>query len=157
VLRRETFDLAAMTHELVGRFSDLAATANVTLHVRADAPIEGSWDRLRVEQILENLLGNAIKYAANAPVEVEVTADDTVARVAVRDRGPGIATEDRVRIFEPFERAVSPRNYGGLGLGLFIARQYAEAHAGRLSLDSTSSEGTTFTVELARSSIRRRS
>ena len=150
VLRRETFDLAEMTHELVGRFTDLAATANVTLHVHADAPIEGSWDRVRVEQILENLLGNAIKYAANAPVEVDVTADETVARVTVRDRGPGIATEDRARIFEPFERAVSARNYGGLGLGLFIARQYAEAHAGRLSLDSTSSEGTTFTVELAR-------
>src|SRR6185312_1073093 len=90
VLRRETFDLAEMTHELVGRFTDLAATANVTLHVHADAPIEGSWDRVRVEQILENLLGNAIKYAANAPVEVDVTADETVARVTVRDRGPGI-------------------------------------------------------------------
>jgi len=150
VLQRETFDFAAMTRELVNRFSDLAATANVPLHIRADSPIEGCWDRVRVEQILENLLGNAIKYAPNAPVEVEVTADDAVVRVAVRDRGPGIAIEDQVRIFEPFEHAVSPRNYGGLGLGLYIARQYAEAHAGRLALESTGSEGSSFTVELAR-------
>ena len=150
VLKRETFDLAVTIRELVGRFGEVAAAARVTLRVRADAPVEGSWDRVRVEQIVENLLGNAIKYAPNAPIDVEVTADDAIVRVAVRDRGPGIADADRARIFEPFERAVSTRNYGGLGLGLFIARQYVEAHAGRLLVASAAGEGTTFTVELSR-------
>jgi PAS domain S-box-containing protein len=150
VLRCESFDLVAATRELVGRFVEVASTAHVALEVRADAPIEGSWDRVRVEQIVENLVGNALKYAANAPIEVEVSADDAVARVTVRDHGPGISVEDQARIFEPFERATSSRNYGGLGLGLFIARRYAEAHGGRLLLDSTSGEGATFVVELAR-------
>jgi signal transduction histidine kinase len=150
VLRCESFDLVAVTTELLSRFVEVAATAGVVLEVRGDAPIEGSWDRVRVEQIVENLVSNAIKYAANAPIEVEVSADDVVARVTVRDHGPGISVEDQARIFEPFERAVSSRNYGGLGLGLFIARRYAEAHGGRLLLDSTSGEGATFVVELAR-------
>jgi PAS domain S-box-containing protein len=147
-LHRETFDLIAAIRELVQRFAEVAAMAGVTLELHADGVLEGSWDRLRVEQIAENLVTNALKYAPRAPVDITVNALPTGAMLVVRDRGPGIDEIDRERIFGPFERAVSPRNFGGLGLGLFIARQNAEAHGGTVTVDSQRGTGTTFVVEL---------
>jgi PAS domain S-box-containing protein len=147
-LHRETFDLMAVIRELVQRFAEVAAMAGVSLDLHADGVLEGSWDRLRVEQIAENLVTNALKYAPRAPVDITVNAVPTGARLVVRDRGPGIDEIDRERIFGAFERAVSARNFGGLGLGLFIARQNAEAHGGTVIVDSKRGVGTTFTVEL---------
>jgi PAS domain S-box-containing protein len=147
-LNRETFDLIAAIRELVQRFTEVAAMAGVTIELRAEGALEGSWDRLRVEQIVENLVTNALKYAPKAPLDISVIAHPGGARLVVRDRGPGIAEIDRERIFGPFERAVSPRNFGGLGLGLFIARQNAEAHGGTIIVESKPGAGTTFIVEL---------
>jgi PAS domain S-box-containing protein len=147
-LHREPFDLVAAANEITERFSEAAATAGVTLEVHADAAVRGVWDRLRVEQILQNLLSNAIKYAPNAPVVVTVGTRPGYATVTVRDHGQGIAPADQERIFGPFERAVSARNYGGLGMGLYIARENAIAHGGTISVRSAPSEGATFIVEL---------
>jgi len=148
VLQPEPFDLVAATEELVQRFSEAAAIANVSVALAHDGPIAGTWDRLRVEQIIENLVTNAIKYASNAPVDVTLASAGDRVVITVRDRGPGIAPADRERIFGAFERAVSARNFGGLGLGLFIARQNAVAHGGTISVASELGVGTTFTVEL---------
>jgi len=148
VLQLEAFDLVAVVCELVQRFTEAASLAGVSIALAGDDAILGSWDRLRVEQIVENLITNAIKYAANAPIDIELSRRGERARVAVRDRGPGIPAADRERIFGAFERAVSPRNYGGLGLGLFIARQNAVAHGGSIQVESEVGQGTTFVVEL---------
>jgi signal transduction histidine kinase len=90
----------------------------------------GRWDRERLDQLITSLLANAVRYGAGKPIAVRIDGDDAVAKVAVRDRGVGIAPEDLERIFGRFERAASLLHYGGLGLGLYIARQIAEAHGG---------------------------
>jgi signal transduction histidine kinase len=91
---------------------------------------------------------NALKYGRGAPIEVRVSADGTAARLVVSDNGIGIDTADQTRIFQRFERAVSPRKFGGLGLGLWIASQLVDAHRGLIAVDSTPGKGATFTVTL---------
>jgi PAS domain S-box-containing protein len=148
LLQREPFDLAGAVSELVERFAEVAAAAGITLELHAEGEVRGEWDRLRVEQIAENLIGNAIKYAPRAPIAVTIGVRDERARLTVRDHGPGISAEDRERIFGPFERAVSTRNYGGLGLGLYIAHQNALAHGGTITVQSEPGAGATFIAEL---------
>jgi signal transduction histidine kinase len=116
-----------------------------TLHV--EGPVTGRWDRSRMEQVVGNLLSNAVRYGQGKPVDVTVRARDGEAWLLVRDRGIGIEPEALKRIFERFERAAS-RNFGGLGLGLYITRQIVEAHGGTISVESELGVGSTFTVKL---------
>jgi PAS domain S-box-containing protein len=147
------FDLAEAARDASERLADLAAGAGATVRVDAEAAVEGCWDRVRIEQVIENLVGNAIKYAAKAPVVVSVGTRGTSAVVAVSDRGPGIPEADRSRIFDAFERGGSSVSTGGLGLGLYIARAYVTAHQGTISVTSAPEAGTTFTVELPRRTV----
>jgi signal transduction histidine kinase len=95
-----------------------------------------------------NLISNAITHGGGKPIEVRVEAHGGKAVLQVRDHGVGIAPELQERIFEKFERGTSSRHYGGLGLGLYICREIAEAHGGTISVESRVGEGSTFTVEL---------
>lgn len=147
-LQRERFDLVEAVREIADRFHETASRAGCTLEIDAAGPVVGVWDRLRVEQILSNLVGNAIAYAPRAPVEITARSDGGAARISVKDHGDGIAPEDIERVFGQFERAVSPRHYGGLGMGLFIAQQIAVAHGGVIKVESAAGAGATFTVEL---------
>jgi two-component system sensor histidine kinase/response regulator len=149
-LEPEEVDLAEVAREVAARFRPELAEAGCSLEINLESAV-GRWDRLRVEQVVTNLLSNAIKYGRGQPIELQVQANDGAARLVVRDRGIGIAPEQAKRIFERFERAVSPRNYGGLGLGLYIAHQIVEAHNGTIRVESRPGEGSTFTVELPRS------
>jgi signal transduction histidine kinase len=94
-----------------------------------------------------NLIANAIKYGRSKPIEIEVARNSHSARLSVRDHGIGVPAEQQGRIFEQFARAVSVREYGGLGLGLFISRQIVEAHGGSIAVRSEPGQGATFTVE----------
>ncbi len=147
-LMRERFDLGDAARELVEQFAEAAAIAGVSIELRVEGPAIGVWDRLRVGQIVENLLSNAIKYGPNSPVEITVGATRRDATISVRDHGPGVVPADVTRIFGLFERAVSARNYGGLGLGLYIARENAVAHGGTISVTSVPGDGATFVLEL---------
>jgi signal transduction histidine kinase len=147
-LQKERFDLADTAREIVERFGEAADNAGVTLDLRADGPAYGVWDRLRVEQIIQNLVSNAIKYGPEAPVEIGIGVGLGAATITVRDHGIGVEPSDLERIFGPFERAVSTRNYGGLGLGLYIARQNAVAHGGTITVTSMQGQGARFVVEL---------
>ena len=120
------------------------------MQLHAPLPVLGRWDRLRLEQVLTNLLTNALRYGRDRPVEVRVEGTPEMARLQVRDEGIGIAEEAQERIFGRFERAASGRNYGGLGLGLWLTRQLVEAMHGRVQVQSRVGEGSTFTVELPR-------
>jgi PAS domain S-box-containing protein len=144
----EEMDLSEVVRDVSRRLGDSAKAAGTAVVVAADHPARGLWDRLRMEQIVTNLLSNALKYGAGKPVEVNLESDGTRARLTVRDCGIGIAAEDVRRIFGRFERAAPARNFSGMGLGLYITRQAVEAHGGRISVSSQPGSGATFIVEL---------
>ncbi len=148
-LEREEVDLAELATDAAERFEAPARNAGCQLTIEAaSTPVRGHWDRLKIEQVLANLLSNALKYGAAKPVRIHVSESEGVARLSVIDAGIGIAAEDISRIFGRFERAVSTRHYGGLGLGLFIARQIVEAHGGEIQVRSKPNQGSEFTVLL---------
>jgi signal transduction histidine kinase len=147
-LARAPTDLAQVARDTVETFAPRLERAGCVLTLQADAPVVGSWDHARLEQMLSSLLDNALKFGAGKPIDVSVTADGANALLVVRDSGPGIPPDRLSAVFEPFERAVSAEHYGGLGLGLFIARAIAEAHGGDLSVDTHLGEGATFTARL---------
>ncbi len=147
-LQREPLDLAQLASEMVERFREEAARVGTELRLIASEPVCGAWDRLRLEQVMDNLLTNALKYAPGKPVEVTVSGGEGWAHFVVRDHGIGIAQEDVDRIFGRFERAVPLDHYGGLGLGLYLVQQFVHAHEGRIRVQTAKGEGSTFTVEL---------
>ncbi|RKH24756.1 PAS domain S-box protein [Corallococcus praedator] len=149
-LELEEVDLAALVRDIAARFAPELATSGTRLLVHADTPMPGVWDRSRLDQIVTNLLSNAIKYGEGRPIEIRVEGDAVTARLEVRDQGIGIPVERHVRIFRAFERAVSSRHYGGLGLGLHIVNQLVERLGGSVRVESETGRGATFTVELPR-------
>jgi two-component system sensor kinase FixL len=149
-LKLEELDLAEVTRETVSHLEEESTRSGSPISFHADGPAMGRWDRLRLEQVITNLLANAIKFGQGKPILVQVDADPDRARLAVRDEGIGIPEDDQQRIFQRFERAVPPQHFGGLGLGLYIARQIVEAHGGSIRLHSSPGTGTTFLVELPR-------
>lgn len=147
-LQFEEVDAGQLAAEVFERFAEQLARAGCSLAAQLEPGVVGRWDRNRLDQVITNLAANALKYGAGRPVEVVVERQDAEARIAVTDRGIGIAPEDADRIFRRFERATSDRHYGGLGLGLWIAREIVEAHGGSIEVASTLGEGSTFTVRL---------
>ncbi|HET8541764.1 MAG TPA: HAMP domain-containing sensor histidine kinase [Anaeromyxobacter sp.] len=145
-LRRETFDLAELTRGIVADAADRLQWARCLCDVVAPVPVIGCWDRFRVAMIVENLLSNAVKYAAGCPIHVRVSIQEDEAHLVVEDEGPGIAPEDRARVFERFERGARPGSSSGFGLGLWIVRAIAEAHGGSVAL--LGGRGATFVVSL---------
>jgi signal transduction histidine kinase len=157
----EELDLAPLVGEAVGRLREVFQQAGCAVEVHAPGPVVGRWDPHRLDQVLVNLLTNAAKYGAGRPIHVALEAQagpeggaegpaEGEVRLTVRDQGIGIDEDARPRLFGKFERAVSERHYGGLGLGLFISRQIVEAHGGRITLESAPGQGATFTVHLPR-------
>jgi PAS domain S-box-containing protein len=143
----EETDLGAVIADVAAQFEDEAAQTGSTLETRGH-PVRGYWDRLRVSQVVTNLLSNAVKYGGGKPVEIEFGPRDDRAFLVVRDHGIGIDPADQPQIFERFERAVSSRNYGGLGLGLYIVKRIVEAHGGTIRVESAPGKGAAFFVEL---------
>jgi signal transduction histidine kinase len=152
----EPVDLAAVAREAAARFRDDLARSGSVLELHADGECPGEWDRLRLEQVVMNLLSNAAKYGAGRPIVIVVDGGATTARFSIQDHGIGIPAEHQGRIFERFERAVSDRHYGGLGLGLWIVRQIVDAFGGTIEVESKAGQGSTFTVLLPRAVPKRR-
>jgi PAS domain S-box-containing protein len=150
VLSPERFDLTKSVEDVVDRFHEQAAKEGCELTLRESEPVTGEWDRIRVEQVLTNLLANAFKYAAGTPVELAVRAEGDTAVITVSDKGPGVPETERARIFGRFERAVSMSHFGGMGLGLYVARQITEAHGGTIGIEEVEPHGARFIVTLPR-------
>ena len=118
------------------------------VEIVAEPGVVGEWDRARLEQIVSNLVGNALKFGAGKPVHVTVSARAGTARLVVEDQGCGISEEDQARLFRRFERGAAARGLGGLGLGLWMVRQNVEAHGGTIRVESQPEAGSRFEVEL---------
>jgi signal transduction histidine kinase len=147
-LNLQEFDLADAARDVAARFSDELVRAECDLSMSSDGPVRGQWDRLRMEQVVTNLLANAIKYGACKPIRLAVERANGSAILRVEDQGIGIEANKIPRLFGRFQRAVSSRSYGGLGLGLYIARQIVEAHGGNIRVSSEFGVGSAFTVEV---------
>jgi len=145
-LHAEPLDISGLAEDVISRFQPEAARWDSCIRAEIEPGIHGTLDAARVEQILNNLITNAFKFGRGKPVEVKVCGQGSRVRLTVRDYGIGIAPEDQARIFERFERAVTTRHYGGLGLGLWIVRQVVEKLGGQISVRSVVGEGSTFDV-----------
>jgi PAS domain S-box-containing protein len=147
-LSLEELDLADVVRAIVVRTDDPPrGGSEVTVDARS---VRGRWDRLRLEQVVTNLLSNAGKYGIGRPIRVVVDGDEDAARLVVEDRGIGIAPEAIERLFQPFERIGSVKTATGLGLGLYITAQIVKAHGGTIRVESEPGAGSRFIVELPR-------
>ncbi|HQS01241.1 MULTISPECIES: hybrid sensor histidine kinase/response regulator [unclassified Polaromonas] len=141
-------ELSALLARVVGNLTHQAAAAGSTITLDAGQPVTALWDEFRIEQVVINLLTNALRYGEGKPVEVSLRLLPESACISVRDQGRGISAPDQLRIFEQFSRVASDDGTGGLGLGLFITRQLVQAHGGSISVASRQGEGSVFTVTL---------
>ncbi len=144
-LELQDMDLGEVTRAAVDRLRPEAGELELTVELPA---VPGRWDPMRLEQVVTNLLSNAIKYGLRRPIAVRVRPDGQVVHLEVVDHGIGLSAVDSERIFRNFERAVSTAHYGGLGLGLYIARQIVEAHHGWIEVESAPGVGSTFRATL---------
>ena len=134
--------------EVIDRLSPQIIDSSYSVIIDAKEFIIGNWDRSKVEQILTNLMTNALKYGQGKPIHLSIKRDGKNVILKVQDQGSGIAINDQKRIFERFERAISFDEVSGLGLGLYIANQIAIAHGGYIKVESVMDIGSTFTVSL---------
>jgi signal transduction histidine kinase len=147
-LKFEKIDLNSLISNVIERLSHSETAGKSRIEFYPEDVRSGYWDRLRIEQVVINLLNNAIKFGLGKPVIVRTKSQEGRVVFSVQDFGIGIAKEHQTRIFERLERAVSLKQFGGLGMGLFIARQIVELHGGGIFLESVPGQGSTFTVEL---------
>ncbi|HEX6289580.1 MAG TPA: ATP-binding protein [Herpetosiphonaceae bacterium] len=154
-MQLEEIDLALIIRDVVLRSEEQLAQVGCQVQIIGDRQACVYGDRSRLEQVVTNLLSNAMKYGSGKPIEITVTSDADNVHLAVRDEGIGIAPEHLERIFVRFERAVSSDNFGGLGLGLYIVRQIVESLDGTIRVASEPGSGSTFTVSLPRLSRER--
>lgn len=148
LLEKTYFGIPELAEDIVDRLSSQLEEAGCSVSVKVSGSPHGSWDRYRIEQILYNLLTNAIRYAPGKPIEVEIFEENSAAVLRVTDHGIGIAPGDHEKIFKRFERAVASRNISGLGLGLYICRQIAEAHGGSIMVKNVPGKGASFELRL---------
>jgi signal transduction histidine kinase len=151
-LHPEEMDLQTLMIEAIDLMRDSATSAGSPLLLRLHNEVVGHWDRVRLGQVVTNLISNAIKFGCGRPIEVVLDADHAQARLDVRDLGEGIPRHEQERIFERFERATSVQRHPGLGLGLWICKQIVDACHGTISVESEPGRGSTFSVQLPRGS-----
>jgi signal transduction histidine kinase len=147
-LNLDTCDLGAIAADRVKAAQDRARRAGSSIVMNRGPSVVGRWDRARVADIVDALVDNAIKFSGGKPIEVEVGHRGSQALLTVLDHGVGIPPDHAESVFSPFERTPSKEHFGGLGLGLYLAREIAEAHGGSIEVTSRVDQGTTFVVRL---------
>jgi signal transduction histidine kinase len=152
-IRPGKVELMRLLERVVNDLGLQAQAADTRFSLVPHAPVEGWWDEFRIEQVIVNLLTNALRYGGGGDVELSVHdvaagAGCSTVRIDVRDQGKGIAPDFIERIFEPYERGAKTGETKGLGLGLYISRQLATSHGGELTVQSTVGQGATFSLTL---------
>jgi two-component system, OmpR family, sensor histidine kinase SenX3 len=144
----EDVDVGALVREVVLGVASQSPIAAQTVAVAVDEGLVGRWDRHLMGRLLFHLVDNAVTFGQERPIAVEARAIAGGVRLTVRDQGIGIAAEDQERIFSCFERAVPVEHFGGLGLGLYLARAVARTLGGSIRVESELGRGATFIVEI---------
>ncbi len=143
-LRLIITNLSILTEEVMQRYKQELAASGCELRLQLQPRVIGNWDPMRLEQVLVNLMTNAMKYGAGKPIEIRCQVSGDRAVLSVRDHGIGVTKEDQIKIFKRFERAAPVTKYRGLGLGLFITRHIVEAHHGTIQVESELEKGTPY-------------
>jgi signal transduction histidine kinase len=147
-LEKKPVNLATLIRDILERSEDQFHSSGSRYNITEKKLAVGNWDPLKIEQVLTNLITNAMKYGRGKPVDISIDISNQMARLEVTDQGVGIAEKDLLRIFQRFERAVTLSDIGGLGLGLYISQQIVAAHQGNIWVESKIDRGSTFIVEL---------
>ncbi|MBD9676175.1 hybrid sensor histidine kinase/response regulator [Pseudomonas sp. PDM18] len=147
-IRPEPANLADIARRVLSNFAVQAQAAGCELSLEAPEVVEGVWDAYRLEQVISNLVSNALRYGPGRPVEVTVAVADGRAKLCVRDHGDGISVEEQRRIFQQFERGAGAARVAGLGLGLYISEQIVQAHGGSIEVRSQPGQGAAFSLYL---------
>jgi len=148
-LELETFDLALLLHDIAGEYTEIAQRAGVPLTLTVPDRLTVTWDRLALEQIMDNLISNAIKYGARTPVGIMARGDGGWIHIEVSDGGAGIPAADRERVFGRFERAVGiGERRSGFGVGLWVVGQLVMAMSGTVTVGDAPGGGALFTLTL---------
>jgi len=145
-------DFSETLREVLTRLSAQISAAGCEVRLEAEKNTNGRWDRARLEQVIENLIGNACKYGSGKPIEMKVSTKNNKIRFSIKDHGIGIEKSEHLRIFNQFERGALVSHVGGLGLGLYIVIQIVKKHDGQVKVESELGKGATFTLELPRHS-----
>jgi signal transduction histidine kinase len=147
-IRPTDFELMGLLKRVVADLALQATGYGSTITLHPHPPVAGRWDEFRIEQVVINLLTNALRYGGGKPVDIVVEATGDTVQIDVIDAGMGISDADQQRIFEPFERGSGSGEVKGLGLGLAISRQLAQAHGGSLTVTSDGRTGSIFSLKL---------
>jgi signal transduction histidine kinase len=148
MIKCERVDLSELVRDLTLSFSSAAAAVGSSLVAHAEDHVIGYVDPARIEQVLGNLIDNAVKFGMGSPIEVALHANDGAATISVRDHGPGMPLEEQAEIFKRYRRGTGATGLGGLGLGLHVVRELVEAHHGTVAVEARPGRGSTFTVTL---------
>ncbi|HYH40010.1 MAG TPA: HAMP domain-containing sensor histidine kinase [Azospirillum sp.] len=149
-LHIDDVDFAAVVRQVADSHAAEAAYTGATIRLDLPDSLPGRWDALAIEQIVGNLVSNAVKFGADGPVDVVLRAEGDAVRLTVRDRGPGIPPAEMERIFGQFEQVIAGPARAGFGVGLWLVRSLVDAHGGSIAVDSPPGAGAVFTVRLPR-------
>lgn len=144
----ELTDLSVLLHDVFSRWSDIFKSVDCEVQARIQPSVFCEVDGYRIEQVLNNIFSNAIKYAAGKPVEISLQAKDSFAIIRVKDQGMGIPPTLHGKIFEIYERVNDQLGISGLGLGLFITKNIVDAHHGNISVESKAGNGAEFAIQI---------
>jgi PAS domain S-box-containing protein len=147
-IQKVEVNLVHLVQDVVERLHNLLTQSGCTIHTNLPHSCVAECDRFRIEQVVINLLTNAVKYGSGRPIHIELICTEIRAHLNIHDQGIGIAEDDIARIFQRFERAISPNEVSGLGLGLYISNQIVKMHDGTINVKSELGKGSTFTIEL---------
>lgn len=147
-LELEQVDLSEITKEIVKRFSEKARKENTEIQLKTHNNLKGYFDKVKIEQVITNLISNALKYGEQQPILIALNKAGSTGRISVKDSGVGVPRDVQQKIFNLFERGITIGNNSGLGIGLFVSNQIVKAHRGKILLASKPGKGSIFTIEL---------